>query len=525
MTDPQRSDSNSSASAPKGLTGIVVRGVAFAGTGFVLTQVLTLAAYLALARLVTPAEFGEFAAGGVLVGLGVLFTESGMLSAVVQRPDRVEEAAATAVVSTFAGGLALSLSALALSPAIGLFFDNSRVGAIAAAMSGVILLRAIPIVPTALLQRRFSFVRRIIVEPAGVLVFGITSILAIAGGLGVWGLVLGTYAGAAADTVLSWSLARWRPDLRLASLDMWRELLDYGRHVFVATAIHRVITVIPEAVIGRAFGASTLGQYRYATRIASTPYAFVLSAGAYVIFPALARIADQPERFRDAVIRSLRWLAAIGVPFGLVLLPLGVPIAALVFGETWRQAGHIAMALALVPGAGAVFSVACEVYTANGRSRVLLRLEGAYLALIGIAIAVLLPLGALGVAAGMSLGSVAAAAYSLRVLHTDLRIPARALARETLPPVGAGLVMAGLILPLDLLVLHAADRAIVPGLLLVVIEGLASGGVYLGAMHFLAPGRVAEFVALGRAAIASRRGAQPVVDPSEIDALVDVTAR
>src|SRR5689334_15720111 len=104
--------------AAKGLAGTVMRGVAIAGGGYALTQVITGVTYLVLARLATPTEFGQLAAGTLLVGLAGLFTESGMLSALVYRRDRLEEAAATATVSTILGGIAFSLISLALAPVI-----------------------------------------------------------------------------------------------------------------------------------------------------------------------------------------------------------------------------------------------------------------------------------------------------------------------------------------------------------------------------------------------------------------------
>src|SRR5438105_14796717 len=94
---------------PRSLTRIVVRGAGLAGAGHILTQVISLVAYLALARLATPHEFGQLAAGSIVVGAGLLVSEAGMLAAVVQRRDRVEEAASTALVATVLGGILLSL--------------------------------------------------------------------------------------------------------------------------------------------------------------------------------------------------------------------------------------------------------------------------------------------------------------------------------------------------------------------------------------------------------------------------------
>src|SRR5919201_3816905 len=93
--------------AAKGLTGTVVRGTALAGIGYALSQILTLASYVVLARLVTPTEFGWFTAGLVLVGLAGLYTESGMLAAVVYWRDRLLEGPPPPPFVYWAGGVLL----------------------------------------------------------------------------------------------------------------------------------------------------------------------------------------------------------------------------------------------------------------------------------------------------------------------------------------------------------------------------------------------------------------------------------
>lgn len=495
--------------APRGLTRLVIRGVALAGGGYVLTQVITLGSYLVLARLADPQDFGDFAAGSVLMAVGFMFSESGMVAAIVQRPDRLEESAATAVVSTLLSGTLFSLMALAASPLIGDFFDSDRIGDVAAAMSGVLFLAAVPIVPTALLQRRFSFLRRMIVQPAQAVVFGVVAIIACSNGMGVWGLVLGTYAQMLADVLLSWGLARWWPKLRLASFALWRELIGYGRHVFAATAVVHVGSQVPVALIGRYVGAGALGQYRYADRIASTPFALTLAAASYVIFPAFARIAAEPERLRAAFIRALRWMAVVGFPSGLILVALGKPLMILVFGSRWAEAGEATMALCMLPAAGALFSVVCEVFTANGNPKLLRNLVLVQFAAGAVAMVALLPFDLIGVAAGVSIGAVVGALYALRVAHRELDVSFASMRAEIAPPLLAALAMAAIMTPVELLVVDAASHGTAAGLALLAGEALACAGIFLGVLHLLAPGRLAELRGLARTAIAPQREAEP----------------
>ena len=111
-----------------------------------------------------------------------------MSSALIQHNDRLEEAAATAVLSTFFTGAALALIALALSPLVGLYFDTREIGLLAAALSGVLFVNAAGVVPDALMRRRFSFVRRVVVDPISATTYGMVGVESLfTSGMEAWG--------------------------------------------------------------------------------------------------------------------------------------------------------------------------------------------------------------------------------------------------------------------------------------------------------------------------------------------------
>lgn len=482
--------------AAKGLAGTVMRGVTVAGGGYALTQILTGAAYLVLARLATPTEFGQLTAGTILVGLAGLFTESGMASALVYRRDRLEEAAATATVSTILGGIAFSLISLALAPVIGALFHSSTVTGVAAAASGLAFLHTSSVVADALMQRRFSFVRRTIVEPLAIIAFGVTAVVLTANGLGVWGLVIGQYAGALVETTLSWILARWRPNLRLASFAMWRELISYGRHTIVATGIIRVGEKIPVFLLGRYTGTSALGQFQYGTRVATLPLSMIMAASSYVLFPAFARIATERERFHAGVQRALRWMAVLATFGGMILIPLGKPLVVLAFGSVWAAAGDAVMALAFFVVARAVSSLLVETLKAHGRPDIVVRMNALELAIDTAAMVALLSFGLVGVCIGLTIGAVVRAAYALRRVDDVVGLRLRNTLGAIGPPLLAGLVMVAILLPLETLVIHAAGHGTFVGLILVALEGMGGFAIYSTALHLLVPGTIGQLVGL-----------------------------
>lgn len=485
--------------------GTVLRGVGLSGGGYALAQAMNLVAYIILARLLSPDEIGIYAAATVLIAFSLLVTEAGFTSAVVQRRDRFEEAANTALLATFANGFLFALLALATAPLLGLFFDSDEVTAIAAAMAGMVFLRITSSVPDAILQRRFSFLRRLVIEPAQVLAFATAAIIAASNDMGAWSLVIGQYAGTTVDVILCWALVRWRPHPRLATMRMWRELVGFGRHVFLATTILRAGEQADGLIVGRILGTAALGQFRYAFRLASAPFLMLLAAASYVLFPAFSRIAHDRERHQAAFLRSLKWMCLLAFPAGLIMIPFGVPLAVTLFGEVWEDAGYAAMAMSGYTVGLIISSVVSESLKADGRPDRLVLMHtitavataGSMLALTGG--------GLVAAAAGLSIGALAAAVWAVRVAHRTLGVELGPMLRAIIPPAIAAVVMAGAILCLELLVFDAESYETVATLALLTVEAGLAAVIYLVTLRIVGPDSFAE-VRWGAGEVARRFG-------------------
>ena len=391
-----------------------LRGARLALGGFVLSRGLLFVAYVFLARLVSPTEFGRYAAASVITGVGTLFSESGMLSALIRRPDQIDEAASTAFFSLLVSGTLLTLGALAVAPLVGLFFHSGKVTALSAALSGALLVQALSVVPDALLQRRFSFARRVAIDPLSSIAFGVASLLAAASGAGAWALVAGAYASLLVSVIAAWSFAGFRPRLAQASTAMWRELASFARPVLGSEILSKVASQLDTLMLGRFKGAAALGQYRNGLRVAQQPSDGFVSIGAYVLLPALVRLADQPERLRAAVRRIYGLISAAALPLSAMFLPLGTPVAVLLLGSRWRPAGHAIAGLCGLLVATATISATAEVFKAVGRPQLLIRMHS--VSLVSIAVLVVgaaIPFGLVGVAVAVSVSRCLTAGYGL----------------------------------------------------------------------------------------------------------------
>jgi PST family polysaccharide transporter len=498
------------------LTRTVVRGVGLSTAGHLLTRAISLGQYLVLARLAAPHEFGQLAAGSIVVGAAALVSESGMLAALVQRRDRLDEAASTALVATVAGGVLLSLVALAAAPLLGAFFHSPTIGRVAAVMSATVLVNQISIVPDAILQRRFSFLRRVALEPIGTVIGAGVAIAATAAGYGVWGLVAGIYAGAVTQAVLAWAFVDWRPRRSQVSFAMWRELSAFGRHVILSQGIWRANSEGRTAIVGKGLGAGPLGQYALAFRLGIQPIEVLVNGVSYVLMPALVRVADDAARFRAAVLRALSSLVLVATPLSLLLVPFGEPATVLLFGPEWRPAGN---ALAWMCGfsiGGAVGSVASETWKAAGRPNWLPRMSATATLCALLLTALFLPFHLEGAAAALSVSELIGATVSVVGVARVTGTPIAAITRGFVAPAIGGVALVAATWPLRKSVDPAAYGH-AAGLPLLVGEALVGLAVYAAVVAALRPADAARALTLVRGW--SRRGSPAPLPPEAVSQL------
>jgi PST family polysaccharide transporter len=443
----------SAATSAGGLRGAAARGASFAAVTTIAVQILTLGTYVVLARLAPPSVFGEFAAGSILLGLGQMFTETGMPAALLQRRDNLDVAAVTALASTFIGGVLLALLALASSPIIGLYFRSHEVALVAAALSGQLIINGITGVPGTLLQRRLAL-RRWAVDPVAAVMFGVVSGVCLASGFGVWGLVIGWYASAATRTLWLWIGVGWLPDPRLISFNMWRQLARFGRHILASEILREVQNVATTAIMGRYLGTTDLGKFRFGWQLVSSATTPVLAANASTIQPVYVRISQDRAQIRRVVLASLRVVSFLAFPIGAVFIPLGAAFSVILFGEAWRGTGSIMMILSGMAIALPMASVSSEIFKVSGHPDILPRMHGLWTTLSIVLMLALVSTGANGVASAWSVSTISLALYALTRLPRVVPVGLREIARAISPPLLSATIVGFSLLVFNSYILH-----------------------------------------------------------------------
>jgi O-antigen/teichoic acid export membrane protein len=478
---------------PRGLSRVVARGVGVVGFSGVVVQIVMLATYIVLARLAPPEVFGTFAAASILVAFGTLFVESGMTAALIHRSDRIEEAAATAFVSTILGGLCLALLSAALAPVVGAVFESGEITTIAFVIAGMHLVNATTIVPNALLQRQFAYVRRALVDPVWMATYGALAAALLATGHGVWGLVMATYGAGVARAVLVWALLGRPLPVRRASFGMWRELAGYARHVLASEFLREAGMVAHTVGIGRFLSTADLGQFNFGNRVASQAGAPIVTSSANVLFPAFARMATDRGRLATGFKRALASLSFATVPLSLGFFAFGQSLVVLLLGERWKPAGDVLTSLCLVGAALALISISSELFKATGRPELLPRIHlfSALVPIVAVLVGVWFDIVVIGACA--SVGLMVVAAVALRIASRVVGLPIRALAAIVVPPFLVAAIVYGLFFLVERNFVESSSHGTAVGLLLLGVEAAVAASLYAAAMRVVVPSTTAEF--------------------------------
>jgi len=473
--------------APASLGGVLKRGAAFSAVGLVISQTASVVQTLVIGRLLGPHEVGVFAAGSVMIGFLGAVAHGSLSQAFIQRKTEVEDAANTVLVVTFGTGLLVSLALLAASPVVGTLFHSSRIGLVAAATSGLILLHACASVPDALMQRSFQFKRQMIITPAVSIMFaGISIVFAILG-YGAWAMVIGWYASTATAVVLSWWMAKWRPFRGRCSFRIWREMAGFSLPLLLDGLAERAYETFQQLIVGRVFGTGDLGQYRYAYRIGSLPSLAVVTIFSSVLFPAFSRISDDAIRFRAAFLRALGWIWFAALPVGALLIVAGQPVVVLLLGEEWRPAGAAAAAMAGIGLGVALESVASEAIKGAGRSSLRYWLAALRLGLGLPLIVLLLPFGLAGVSIAISVTYLVVGLVAVALASPVVGASRRETVIQMGPPTLSAAVAFAVLLPLERYIIRADHYPVLPGLAWIIAECVLFALVYLGALRLISP--------------------------------------
>lgn len=326
MTEPRR-----------GLTRLGMVGMLWTALSMSGLAVAETVALVVLARLLTPDDFGLYAAALVIVKFSVIFQNLGVAPAIVQRPQLEERHVRVGFTLSLVLSVAIGALIWGTAPLIAHALRLPGLSPIVRATSLIFLFLGASTVALAVAQRALRF-RWLAALDAATFAVGFVlagPILALLG-FGVWALVGALIVQHLVRMVV---LLIGQPHPKRLTLDRatMGELLYYGGGFTIARIFNYLASQVDKLVVGRWLGADALGIYALASQLMTAPSVIVGQILDRVLFPTMALVQAEPARLARAFRRSIAGCALLVLPASVVVAILVPELVQVLLGPAWAR--------------------------------------------------------------------------------------------------------------------------------------------------------------------------------------------
>lgn len=343
-------------------------GALSTGAGTLVKASMQVISIIVLARLLTPRDFGVMAMVFPIIGFASVVQEAGLGWAVVQRGKINERELSTMFWLNTALGLLLSLLFIALAPLAARFYGEPRVTALTMASASLLMLAALATQPMAILNRGLKFGAMAMIDAVSITVGTLLAAAVAYWTHSYWAIFLLNFGSAVTSCSLAWILSGWRPGARSSLRDVI-DLLRFGGDITLSNVASYFGRNFDNILIGRVWGATSLGFYERAYKIVLLPILYIHMPLFRLIVPMLSQTRDNPARYRRIFMMAFQGSLLLAVP-GVVLIAAATRlVVSLAMGPQWLDSAPIFAWLALACLAQLAVGPLTMIFISQSRSR------------------------------------------------------------------------------------------------------------------------------------------------------------
>ena len=404
-------------------------------------QLMSFLATVAVARLLSPGDYGLMALVGIWTGILASINEMGLGAATVQFQDLDDAELNTCFWMNLTIGIASYTALYVAAPAIAVWFHSPAFAPVLRVAGLVLILQASSIIPASLLSKRLEL-DKISQAHLGAMFGALPVTLGLAwAGAGVWALVASLLIQNVVGTCLVFSFARWWPGWRVGSRRL-RHLLGYGLSTLTFRSSFAAYEQADAFVLGKVAGDLMLGFYSMAMQLAILPVSKISVMANQLTVPVMARLQDDPEAIGRVFRKAVRLVATVTLPACFGLIVVADDLVLVVLGPKWTPMLPVLRILGIFGAIRSVDVLFPPVLMARYRAN--------FLAGYTLTLLVMMPLafwggatlaGAVGVATAWVLLYPIVMFYMAHVALREMRMSWRTLLQELWRPLVASLLM------------------------------------------------------------------------------------
>lgn len=319
------------------LKGRTIKGAFVKVCAQVATSILRFGSLVVLARLLDPKDFGLVAMVTAVTGILGLFKEAGLSMVTIQRSTISNEQVSTLFWLNILIGTLLTALCVAAAPLLATFYHEPGLFWVTVVLAIAFLLDAAGVQHSALLKRDMRFGVLSVIEIVSQAVSVLVGIGMAMHGFGYWALVGYAAVLPGISTLGVWIISGWVPGIPHWGADSGR-MIRFGGVATLNGVIMYVAYNLDKLLLGRVWGAEALGLYGRAYQLIILPSESLNQATGGVLFSALSRLQNDPDRLKKYFLSSYCVLLSLTLPTTIACALFADDLIMLVLGPMWKDA-------------------------------------------------------------------------------------------------------------------------------------------------------------------------------------------
>ena len=289
---------------------------------------------IAIARQLSPRDYGLTGMIAIFIALATLITESGFSMALIQKKDSNQKDYSTVFFFNLIASVLLYVVLYFTAGLIADFYNEPIVKDITRVAALGIIFSALITVQITILNKNLEFKIPAFIRMSAALTSGIIGVILAYNGFGVWSLVYPTLVGSMLSASLFWIFNKWRPSF-IFSVASFKTLYKYGINIFAQGFTSILLDQIYYPLIGKFYNATELGFFSNANRFYQIFVRRITISYGRVAFPAFSSIQDKPLEFASAYRKTTISLAFILLPLTAFLIVSAKPVILILLTDKW----------------------------------------------------------------------------------------------------------------------------------------------------------------------------------------------
>ena len=258
-----------------------------------------------LARILAPKDFGLISISQIFIGIGMIFINTGLGSAIIQKQSLSENHVRSGFTLSIFLGIILMCTLWFTAPLIADYFDALGATMIIRLISLTLLLDSIVAIPISAIRKELKY-KELFIFTTGSFLFGyaLVAILFAVSGFGVYALAFGVLGRSCIGVVIGCRLYAKR-GLFLKFGFFKREIFEivrFGGWTALTNLLAYVTNNIDYFIVGKWLNTYSLGIYTKAFQFMQVGSANLTAVVSNVMFPSLSQVQNEKEKLKKVVL-------------------------------------------------------------------------------------------------------------------------------------------------------------------------------------------------------------------------------